>query len=189
MDQATRLLLATVDRVADTDFDRPSLLPGWTRRHVVAHVHYNAEALRRLVHWARTGEPTPMYESDERRDAEIEEGSRLPVSTVRAMLRDSAEALARDLDDLPEEAWQREVVTRQGQTIPATAIVWLRAREVAVHAVDLAAGVDFTDLPEDFVRALVEEVVARRLDSGEGPALARWLTGRATEAPELNSWL
>ncbi|WP_285490865.1 maleylpyruvate isomerase N-terminal domain-containing protein [Amycolatopsis taiwanensis] len=189
MDQGTRLLLATVDGLSDADFDAASALPGWTRRHVVAHVHYNAEALRRLLRWAATGEKTPMYASRKRRNAEIEEGSRLPVSELRTMVRESAEALARDLDALPDEAWRHEVETAQGRMVPATEIPWMRTREVAVHAVDLAAGVDFGDLPGDLLHALVEDVVARRVDAGEGPALARWLTGRAAHAPELGPWL
>jgi maleylpyruvate isomerase len=189
MDHGTRLLLAAVDGLADADFDTASALPGWTRRHLVAHVHYNAEALRRLVRWARTGEKTPMYESQEHRNTEIEAGSRLPVTRLRAMVRESADALARDLDALPDEAWHHAVLTAQGRSVPATEIPWMRSREVAVHVVDLAAGVDFDDLPGDFVRALVEEVVARRVGSGEGPALVRWLTGRAAQAPELGPWL
>ena len=28
--------------LSDDDFDAPSLLPGWTRRHVIAHVGFNA---------------------------------------------------------------------------------------------------------------------------------------------------
>src|SRR6187399_3262681 len=119
MDQGTRLLLATVDRLGDADFDAPSMLPGWTRRHVVAHVSNNAEAFRRAVHWARTGEETPMYASDESREAEIEQASRLPVADLRALLRGSAEALARDFDELPAEAWNHEVVNRQGRVMMA----------------------------------------------------------------------
>ena len=33
------------------------------------------------------------------------------------------------------------------------------------------------------------EVAAKRAASGEGPALAAWLTGRAATAPELGRWL
>jgi maleylpyruvate isomerase len=39
--------------------DAPSLLPGWSRRHVIAHVGYNARAVARLVEWASTGVETP----------------------------------------------------------------------------------------------------------------------------------
>lgn len=188
MDEGTRLLLATVDGLADADFDAPSLLPGWARRHVVAHVHNNAGAFRRLLHWARTGEETPMYRPG-RRDAEIEEVAGLPVPGLRSRLRGSAEALARDLDELPAGAWDRTLVNRQGREMTARQIPWLRAREVTVHLADLAAGAGFEDLPPDLLKTLVTDVLASRVDAGNGPALARWLTGRSTQAPELGPWL
>jgi maleylpyruvate isomerase len=189
LDEGTRLLLATVDRLADDEFDAPSALPDWTRRHVVAHVHYNAEALRRLVRWARTGEESRMYESPEHRAAEIEAGSRLPVGELRTMVHGSASALDHDLDALSEQDWRHEVMTAQGAVVPATEIPWMRTREVAVHAVDLAAGTDFGDLSDDLLRAVIDDVLTRRLSHGQGPDLARWLTGRTARAPELGRWL
>lgn len=64
-----------LDALTDADFDGPSLLPGWDRRHVVAHVGYNADALTRLVTWAGTGTETPMYASQQARDDEIDAGA------------------------------------------------------------------------------------------------------------------
>lgn len=189
MDEGTRLVLDAIGKLADDEFDAPTLLPGWTRRHLVAHLHYNAEALRRLVSWARTGVEARMYESAEQRAAEIEEGATLPVAELRRRVRESADALAADLDALPADAWSHQVVTAQGRTVPATEIVWMRTREVAVHAVDLATGTGFEDLPDDLVQALVEDALKRRLAQGQGPALARWLTGRASQAPDLGPWL
>ncbi|PXY34157.1 maleylpyruvate isomerase N-terminal domain-containing protein [Prauserella flavalba] len=189
LDECTDLLLRTVDGLSDGDFDAPSALPGWTRRHLVAHVHYNAEALRRLVGWANTGIENRMYASTEQRNAEIEEGSRLPVATLRELVHGSARALAEDLDSLPEQAWRNEVVTAQGRRVPASEIPWMRTREVAVHAVDLAAGVDFTDLPAGLLRALADDVLGKRFAAGHGPDLVRWLTGRSDTAPALGPWL
>jgi maleylpyruvate isomerase len=65
----------------------------------------------------------------------------------------------------------------------------MRAKEVSVHAVDLGAGARFDDLPADLVTALLVDVVTKRANGGEGPALAAWLTGRADEAPALGRWL
>jgi maleylpyruvate isomerase len=73
--------------------------------------------------------------------------------------------------------------------VPATEIPWMRARELAVHAVGLDAGVAFGDLPDDLVVGLLTDVVTKRATSGEGPALAAWLTGRSTEPPTLGPWL
>jgi hypothetical protein len=41
----------------------PSLLPGWTRGHVLSHLARNAEGGTRLLGWARTGVPSYEYES------------------------------------------------------------------------------------------------------------------------------
>lgn len=189
MDHGTRLFLSAVGGLSDDELDAPTALPGWSRRHVVAHVHYNAEALRRLVHWARTGEESRMYAGKVQRASEIEQGPLLPVAQLRELVRTSAAALATDLDSLPHEAWSNEVVTAQGRTVPATEIPWMRAREVAVHAVDLGTGLGFTDLPDDLNAALALDVVRKRSSDGEAAALAEWLTGRATVVPALRPWL
>ena len=62
--QVCRDAILTLDE--DT-FAEPSLLPGWTRKHLVAHLAANAEAVRNLATWAATGVPTPMYSSLEQR--------------------------------------------------------------------------------------------------------------------------
>ncbi len=75
LDELTATFLGTVDTLTDDEFTAPTALPGWTRAHVVAHVHFNALALRRLVSWARTGEETPMYASPSQRAEEIDRGA------------------------------------------------------------------------------------------------------------------
>lgn len=189
MDHGTKLFLDTLDGLDDPDLDRASGLPGWTRRHVVAHVHYNAEALRRLLSWARTGAESRMYAGPEQRNTEIEHGASLPASELRALVRGSALALAGDVDSLPEAAWANQVVTAQGRTVPATEVPWMRTREVAVHAIDLGAGVTFADLPDDLNAALAADVLTKRAAGGQAAVLAAWLTGRTAEAPSLDPWL
>ena len=218
MRQGTDLFLSTVAKLDDGELAEPSALPGWTRRHVLAHVGYNARALRRLTAWARTGEPQPMYPSPEHRAAEIAEGATWDGPRLRAFVRDTAADLAADLDALDEREWAAEVVTAQGRTIPATEIPWLRTREVTIHAVDLRSGVSFDTLPVDLLEAIIGDVVARRsgqrrdppmavrsttgrtwlIDTGPDPLsvtgspaqLACWLTGRgAGDLPHLTPWL
>ena len=185
----TVLFLAGVDKLSDAEFDAPTGLPGWTRRHLVAHVHFNALALARLVSWAATGTENPMYPSMERRNAEIEEGALLAAGELRRLVHASAEDLDAAIDALSRDSWEQEVVTAQGRTVAATEIPWMRARELAVHAVDLGAGATFADLPDDLVTTLLTDVVTRRAAGGEGPGLAAWLTGRTAEAPALGPWL
>jgi maleylpyruvate isomerase len=192
MRDGTRRLLADVAGLPDAALDAPTALPGWSRRYLLAHVAANAGALRNLVHWARTGEERRMYASAEQRDADIAAGAALPAAELRAWLASSAVALAADLDALPAGAWDAKVITAQGLTRSASEIPWMRDREVYIHAVDLAAGTTFADLPEEFLTALLDDVTARRSAKGGGPALAvaatdtghSWeVTGRGAPVP------
>ncbi|MFF9571595.1 maleylpyruvate isomerase family mycothiol-dependent enzyme [Streptomyces sp. NPDC014685] len=164
------LISDAVAGLDDAGYAAPTALPGWTRAHVAAHVAANAEALSNLVNWAATGEPTPMYASPEERAAGIERGRALPAAELSAWLRRSADALEARMDRLTDEQWRHEVVTAQGRTVPATELPWMRSREVCVHAVDLATGVSFADLPAGFLAALCDDVTARRAAS-PGPAV------------------
>lgn len=170
-EHGTKLLLDSVERLDDSQLEEPTGLPGWTRRHLLAHVASNAEALQRLALWARTGEEHRMYSSPEQRNRDIEEGSTRPAEALRGWVRASADGLGHDLAGLPDEAWHAEVVTAQGRTVTATEIPWMRAREVMVHSVDLDAGTTFADLPVDFLVALLDDVVGRRSTKRDGPAL------------------
>ena len=189
MDTGTALFLEQLDCLSDTDLDGPSSLPAWTRRHLVAHLHFNACALIRLASWADTGIENRMYASPDQRTAEIDDGALWDPARLRAEVTDSASQLAKALDGLSDAAWSAPVITAQGRTVPASEISWMRAREVMVHALDLDTGLSFADLPGDFVTALLAEVVRRRATAGEGAGLAAWLTGRAASAPRLGSWL
>lgn len=191
----TARLLDDVASLGDGAWDH-EVLPGWTRRHLVAHLASNADALGNLVHWASTGVPTPMYATPAERERGIERGPTMTPAALGAALSASTDRLDAGLAALDDEQWTREVVTAQGRTVAATEIPWLRAREVCVHAVDLAHGTTFADLPADFLRALVADVRARRGDvpevDGPLPEVAAWLTGRAHRllgAPVLGPWL
>lgn len=189
MDSCTELFLDTVDGLPDAALSEPSTLPGWSRKHVVAHVHFNALALGRLVSWARTGVESRMYAGPEQRLAEIEDGVSLPVRELRTRLHRSAEELAAAVAALPDDAWAHVVVTARGREVPASQVPWMRAREVAVHAVDLAAGPGFDDLPPGLLRELSTEAVAMHGASGDAAQMAAWLTGRSERPPQLAAWL
>lgn len=171
MRDGTRKLLADLAALSDEALTAPTALPGWTRRYLLAHVAANADALRNLAYWARTGEERRMYVSGEQRDADIAAGSKLPAAELRSWVESSARALAADLDALPGQAWDAKVITAQGLTRPASEIPWMRDREVYIHAVDLGAGTTFADLPAGFLTALLDDVAARRASKGGGPAL------------------
>lgn len=171
MDHGTSLVLESLARLGDDELAGPTALEGWTGRHLVAHLAANADALRNLAHWARTGEETPMYSSSEQRNADIEAGAARPAAELRAWAAESARRLGEDLDGLSAEQWARQVRTAQGRLVAATEVPWMRAREVMVHAVDLGGGVTFRDLPEDFLASLVDDIAAKRSAAADGPAL------------------
>jgi uncharacterized protein (TIGR03083 family) len=160
--EGTALCRRAIDGLDEAAYGGPSLLPGWTRKHVVAHLAGNAAAIGNLLRWARTGEPTPMYRSAEQRDADIESGARLPGERVTAWFERSARALDVALAAMTDEHWRARVVTAQGRTVPASETPWMRSREVMVHAVDLGTGVSFADLPVEFLTALRADILARR---------------------------
>ena len=199
--RGTLLCDVAIAGLSDARLAEPSALPGWSRAHVVAHLAANAAALRNLARWAATGTETPMYASPDDRAAGIEEGATRPPSALRTWAREEAAALDRDLRRLTDAQWRRTIRTAQGREVPATEIPWLRAREVMVHAVDLATGSTFADLPEDFLTALESDIRGKRGEVPEVEATladrVAWLAGRSTSgvttgggpAPVLPPWL
>jgi maleylpyruvate isomerase len=172
MADGTERLLADQAALSEEALSAPTALPGWSRRYLLSHVAANAEALRNLIHWARTGEERRMYASGEQRDADIADGAVLPAAKLRAWIESSAQALAADLAAMPGQAWDAKVITAQGLTRSASEVPWMRAREVYIHTIDLDAGTQWRDLPADFLAALLDDVTARRSATGGGPALA-----------------
>jgi uncharacterized protein (TIGR03083 family) len=163
-----RLLLADLP---DEALDGPSALPGWNRRYLFSHIAANADALRNLVHWARTGEERRMYASAQSREEGIAAGALVPCAELRARFDSAAAALAADFAAMTDEDWDAKVITAQGLTRSASEIPWMRVREVYIHAIDLATGETYADLPPEFVSALIDEVTVSRSAKGGGPAL------------------
>lgn len=186
--RGTELFLAEVAKLTTDDWEQPAALPPWRPREIVAHVHLNAEALQRLVSWARTGVENPMYPDPQRRDDDIKHLASAPIAKLRELVVSSARDLDTAMDKLSPQAWEHPVVTATGRNVPAREIPWMRAREVAIHAIDLGTGLGFDDLPDAFNEALVRDIVELRLLRGEGAVLAAWLSGRADD-PALGRWI
>jgi maleylpyruvate isomerase len=164
--------------LSEAELTGPSLIAGWTRAHVIAHVGYNARALARLVEWARTGVEMPFYESPEARAFEIELGATLPDRALRNLFDHAEVHLNVEWRDLTDAQWDAAV---GGVAIRETP--WMRAREIWVHAVDLDNGGSFLDFPPDLVDRLLPELAAEaglaKAPAAGAPAdIARWLSGR-----------
>src|SRR6516165_2182531 len=91
---ATERLLATTGALTSAQMREPSLLPGWTRGHVLSHIARNADGLRNLLIWARTGTEIPMYASAQSRNDDIVAGAGRPAAGLVADVRESAAAFA-----------------------------------------------------------------------------------------------
>lgn len=149
-----------VEELSDAQLDEPTLLPGWTRRHLIAHVGYNARAITRLVQWANTGVETPMYASPEQRSHEIELGATMPARALRNLNHHAAVSLNVEWRDTPQDRWNNEVKTAQGRTVPLTETVWMRTREVWLHAIDLNNGAPITDIPDGVLERLLRDILS-----------------------------
>ncbi len=148
-----------IEELSKAEFDGPSGLPGWSTREVVAHVALNADALVNLLTWARTGIETPMYASVEARNADIAAMARRRPDELCIAVEDSAWRLEDAAEELTAEQWQHTVRTTQGREIKAEQVMWMRVREVWVHAVDLGVGIAMEDIPTGIVDALVVDVL------------------------------
>ncbi|TDB81213.1 maleylpyruvate isomerase family mycothiol-dependent enzyme [Actinomadura sp. KC216] len=171
IDAATRALLATADGFDDGDVRAPSLLPGWTRGHVLTHVARNADGGTRLLTWARTGVESYEYPSMEARAAEIEEGAGRPAAALVEDVRDSARRFADAYALMPDEAWTRTVQWTSGARHPAARAADSRLTEVLVHHVDLDAGFTPSDWPAEFTSRALDSVVAAFARREDAPRL------------------
>ncbi|CCH33866.1 maleylpyruvate isomerase family mycothiol-dependent enzyme [Actinosynnema sp. NPDC047251] len=169
VDRATRVLY---QRVAELDLAAlrgPSLLPGWSRGHLVTHLARNADALVNLLTWAKTGVEHPMYPSPADRDADIAEGAARLPQLLRADLDAACERFATAARELPPTAWEAEVAHPVNGPFLAHRVPWLRLREVWFHLVDLAVGVGFEDLPEHLLEGFVDGAVGQYADRADVP--------------------
>jgi maleylpyruvate isomerase len=170
-EHGTKLVHQSLTGLDESALSAASGLPRWSRRHVIAHLAANAEAVGNLVHWAATGEQTPMYSSPEQRGADIEVGSTRAGDDLRQWFSASAARLSEAMGALTPEQWSTEVVTAGGRAVPASETPWMRACEVMVHAVDLGTGTTFADLPSGFLEALADDIVTKRSSTATTPAM------------------
>jgi maleylpyruvate isomerase len=202
---ATADLITNIGKLTEADARGASLLPGWTRGHVLTHLARNAEGGVRLLGWARTGVPSYEYPSVAARAAAIEEGANRPAAVLVDDVTVTAAAFAAAAAAMRPEDWQHPVTWTIGGQTPAEHVVGSRLAEVLIHHVDTDLGYGPGSWPATFVHdtlpAIVRSLTERQLaplsaqlnatDTGHsfvlggGPGAGQ-LTG--TEA-ELLAWL
>jgi maleylpyruvate isomerase len=198
-----RRLAHTLESVTEAQLREPSVLPDWTRGHVLAHIARNGDAVVRMLDGALRDEVVAQYPGgDAQRAADIETSSKQGRDVLIADVLASSAAVDAVLERMTPLAWDRLVGTRGGPR-PARLVARGRWREVEIHHVDLGlAAYTPADWPADFVRInladqlgqlagrLPEDVsvhcggksygVGARAVELDGPdhALLAWLVGR-----------
>ena len=196
IDQATQRLLDTGRTITDPDLRVPSMLPGWTRGHVLAHLARNADGMRNVLVGVRTGQDRPAYASAEAREAGIQQYADRRATEHAADLAGSAMALRTVARQLPDDGWQVPVRMLDGADFfPAAELLTRRLVEVELHHGDLGAGYGPADWPPAFAdMELAEPMRTWRQDRLSQPQTASlrpprppapWRPGR----PLPGSWL
>jgi maleylpyruvate isomerase len=165
---AGRRLTRSVDGLHADDWDADSLLPGWNRAHVVAHLALNGEALSGVLAGVLDDEPVPMYASGEAREQDIEELAHADHADLRERLLASLTTFTDTVRAVPDDAWSaRFERTPGGPTFPLDAVPLMRVREIEIHHADLGLAYTAEDWPTSFAEVVVDGMV-RRLEPEPG---------------------
>ena len=203
----------TLSGLTEAEVREPSVLPGWTRAHVIAHVARHAEAMVRLIDGVLTYRTAEAYPGGPAvRDAEIETSAHHSINELIDDAYETNASLVVAFARMTAPTWGRQVQFPTA-AYPASRCAWSRWREVEVHHVDL--GLDIYTIeswPEEFVSTHLPHELAKlpsRLPPGTAirvggsrfgrgdvattidgpePAVLAWLFGRVgLAAPALRS--
>ena len=178
-----RELIASLAPLTDADFRGRSLLPRYSRGHVITHLANKTRAHVRILGGPATGEVRQLHPDGYDPDFAADRGAGRPGAELRSDLAQCFELLEATWDGLGDSLWVGEGRMAAG---PRTMreIVGHHLRNVEVHRVDL----DIGHLPSDWPAILVDCEMPKRLRSlpsrADHAEILAWLLGRAP-APEL----
>lgn len=140
------------ERWSEPDVRAPSLLPGWTRGHLLTHLARNADGITRTLSGALRGEVLARYpDGPTGRAADIEAGAARPVAELLLDVQASADRLDETFAAVADaDGWLLSC-----DECPAGEYVARRWREVEIHRVDLGGGYGAHDWPAQFVHQLL----------------------------------
>jgi maleylpyruvate isomerase len=171
IDLATQRLLDEARTLTEDDLRAPSLLPGWSRAYVLAHVARGADVIRNLLAGARSGQDRPAYATAQEVQAATERAAAVPAKDLATDLADSAMALRTVVRQLPDEAWVVSVQVMGLAPFPAAALLPRRLTEVELHHCDLGTGYGPDDWSAAFAALeLAEPMRTQRQDRVDRPA-------------------
>ena len=156
---AHQRLLASLENLTDAQCRQDSLLPNWSRGHVLTHLARNADSHVNLLQSAVRGEVGKQYPSVEKRNADIESGSSRNASELVVDLRVSIYGLEAAWAGANEKVWSGQGRNLSGNVIEISSLVFLRWREVEIHHADLNLGFGYDDLPPLYVRLELDQQI------------------------------
>ncbi len=197
---ATTRLIRAVDALDDGDWTSPSLLPHWSRAHVVAHLALNAEGMARALRAVvadeggdrEDDEVGTMYDSDEKRDSDIVALAARRPSEIRDRLLGATTRLNDAIGAVPDDAWDTQLErTPGGRVVRARAFPGMRLTELEIHHADLGTSYTPSDWSTTFAGVLLDSM-ARRPDLPGPFEVApldlpgrRWRFGAEDDGPDV----
>ena len=136
--EASQRLEASVAQLDDRALAEPTILPGWTRGHVVAHLTHNADAFFEVTAAALEGALRRTYPGGvDARDSAIERHAGRAAAEAIAGLRAAHRRLHDLWDSRSDDDWRLPVLFRNGVLAHLLAARW---REVEIRHTDLDVG-------------------------------------------------
>ena len=176
-------LLAGLVSLTDQDLRAPSLLPRYSRGHVVTHLANKARAHVVIFGGPAAGEVRRLHPERYDPDGAADAGAGRAGADLCSDLAQAFANLEAVWDAFDDSLWERTGIMAAGPRTMAE-IVAHHLRNVEVHHVDLDIGYR----PADWPAVLVEGELVKRLrglpDRADHADLLAWLLGRAA-APEL----
>jgi maleylpyruvate isomerase len=157
LDTGTQRLIDEARMMTEADLRAASLLPGWSRAHVLAHLARDADAMCNLLVGARGGLDRLAYPSSEARAADIDTSAATGAKELVDDLTSSAMALRTVARHLPDEAWRYQVRVLDSPRFPARQLLIRRLAEVELHHCDLGIGYGHDQWPVVFATAELDE--------------------------------
>jgi maleylpyruvate isomerase len=164
---AEALVAQLVKNLSNEDVAANSLLPDWSRGHVLSHLANNARGLSNLIEWALTGVQKNMYVSVEQRAIDIENDATRPGNEIIADFLEQSKIFASNLERLMVgPLLSEEVVLGNGSHVHPYEMTTLRERELLVHLVDLGLEYKANDWTFDFsIKTLKSVSAGKRKES------------------------
>ncbi|PQZ92792.1 hypothetical protein CQ018_09915 [Arthrobacter sp. MYb227] len=199
-----RRVMAAVDEVGSK---APSVLPGWDRAHVIAHIDGFSRAATRQLDTAGAEEPFEMYDGGmDRRHDEIELTSMMRIEALVQRTSEALNALETSIEGIRTEDWTLSTGFRGNGTVED--LLYAIWRELVIHTSDLALGYSVSDWDPEFcehlfvaletrvpagLRYILQPHGSQRIILGDGDDatvlsgtafdLAAWLAGREPLGP------